>query len=172
MTESVKLRATVNGEEIESLVDPRTPLAAFLRDTLGLTGTKVSCEAQICGACSVIVGDSLVSSCTFLAVDILGKPVETIEGIGKEELTRVQRLLMQNNAIQCGFCTPGLIVTLSYILRKLPIRGYEDLEHQVESSLCRCTGYVGIRATLSALIEEREDPGSGLMPPSSTEFGG
>jgi aerobic-type carbon monoxide dehydrogenase small subunit (CoxS/CutS family) len=141
MTETT-IRTTVNGRPVEQTVPTRMLLAEFLRDRLGLTGTKVSCGMQVCGACTVLVDERPVSSCSFLACDADGAEVVTVEGLARDgELTPVQRAFVDCSALQCGFCTPGFVMMTTALLKKCPRPSDEQIDHHLEGNLCRCTGY-------------------------------
>lgn len=134
--------ATVNGAMIRRRVPCRMTLAQFLRDELGLTGTKVSCEMQVCGACTVLVDGKPVSSCTFLAVDIEGCAVETIEGMSSGAVLQpLQQSFIDNSALQCGFCTAGFIMMARSLLKTNPNPSRDEVVHYLEGNICRCTGY-------------------------------
>lgn len=138
----IAITATVNGASIEAVVSPRMTLVEFLRDHLGLTGTKVSCELQVCGACSVLVDGRPVSACTYLAVEIDGRAVETVEGLSVDgRLSAVQRAFMDNAGLQCGFCTAGFQMMATSLLRKIPHPTEVEVRHYLEGNICRCTGY-------------------------------
>lgn len=139
---SVEIALHVNGIPIERTVAPRTLLVDFLRDHLGLTGTKVSCELQVCGVCTVLVDDRPVSACTYLAVDADGARVRTVEGLAEGGgPNRLQEAFIDHHALQCGFCTPGFLMMSTALLesgRELDRRAV--VEH-LEGNICRCTGY-------------------------------
>jgi aerobic-type carbon monoxide dehydrogenase small subunit (CoxS/CutS family) len=141
MTEAL-VRTTINGRPIEARLPTRMLLVEFLRDRLGLTGTKVSCGMQVCGACTVFVDERPVSACGFLACDIDGADVVTIEGLApKDGLTPVQQAFVDCSALQCGFCTPGFVMMSTALLRKTPNPTEEQVAHYLDGNLCRCTGY-------------------------------
>ena len=136
---------TVNGEAWEGEVEPRTLLVHFLRDHLGLTGTHVGCVVGECGACSVLVEGALVKSCLMLAVQADGCQVTTIEGLAEQgTLHPVQEAFVQRFALQCGFCTPGLVMAAHALLKSNPNPTEEEIRHVLSSNLCMCTGYVQI----------------------------
>lgn len=143
---SASVTVTVNGTRFSQVWPVRMTLAQLLRDELGLTGTKVSCDLQACGACSVLVDGEPVSSCTFLAADADGRQVQTVEGLaGASGPSDLQNAFMDNFALQCGFCTPGFLVTATAYLRDLtepPDR--REIVEALSGNLCRCTGYRGI----------------------------
>ena len=133
---------TVNGEETPATVDARKTLVDFLREDVGLTGSHVGCEHGVCGACSVRVDGAVVRGCLMLAVQCNGAHVETIEGVADtEEITDLQEAFIARNALQCGFCTPGMIMTSKQLLERSPVPAEEEIRHGIEGNLCRCTGY-------------------------------
>lgn len=151
------ITTTVNGRPHEADIDVRTLLAEFLRDTLGLKGTKVSCEMQVCGACTVLVDGEPASSCTFLAVDVDGREVTTIEGLGNgDELDPVQQAFADCTGLQCGYCTPGFVLSTKAFLDREPQPDDERIRHVLEGNLCRCTGYVQIVDAVHRACELRE----------------
>jgi aerobic carbon-monoxide dehydrogenase small subunit len=149
------LHATINGSPFEGDVPAQELLLDFLRERLGLTGTKQSCEVQVCGACTVLVDGNPVSSCCFLAADIDGREVETIEGLaGSEFHQRAVGAFMRHAAVQCGFCTPGMLLTA----KALAGRGLDGDRGQIaeamSGNLCRCTGYRSVLDSLTELLGE------------------
>lgn len=137
------VRAVVNGHEVECEVEARIPLAAMLRDQLGLVGTKVSCGVQVCGSCTVLVDRLPVSSCTYLAVEADGRSVTTIEGISPPALplSAIQKALVDAGAVQCGYCTPGLVLTVTALLELYHDPTDAEIKHFLDGNICRCTGY-------------------------------
>ena len=136
---------TLNGERREARVDPRIHLGDFLRHSLGLTGTHLGCEHGVCGACTVIVNGAPVRSCLMLAVQIDGTVVETVESLGKPgALSPLQHAFATNHGLQCGFCTPGMLMTLEAYLRTTPAPTEQDVRIAISGNICRCTGYDGI----------------------------
>jgi carbon-monoxide dehydrogenase small subunit len=143
MTVTVKVR--VNGHDYEATVEPRTLLVQLLRDTLGLTGTHVGCVVGECGACSVLVDDVLVKSCLMLAVQANGHDVTTVEGLTTDgTLSVIQESFVKNNALQCGFCTPGFLMASHALLTRTPHPTEDQIRHDLSSNLCMCTGYMQI----------------------------
>ena len=135
-------------------VETRWTLAELLRDRLGLTGTKVSCELQVCGVCTVLVDGQPVSSCTFLAADVDGKDVTTIEGLAHGDVLHpIQQAFVEQFAFQCGFCTPGFVMMSKALLDVTPHPTVEQVEHHLEGNLCRCTGYAPIVAAVLRAAE-------------------
>ncbi len=147
----------VNARTVEARVDVRTNLADFLRQQLGLTGTHLGCEHGVCGACTIIVDGRPVRSCLMLAVQADGAEVETVEGLGTpESLSDLQRAFSSNHALQCGFCTPGMLMTLEALLRVEPSPNRDEIRDVLSGNLCRCTGYQGIvDAALEAATARR-----------------
>jgi aerobic carbon-monoxide dehydrogenase small subunit len=135
---------TVNGSRIERDVESRTLLVHFLREELGLTGTHIGCDTSSCGACAVHVDGEAVKSCTLLAVQADGASVVTIEGLGAGGLHPMQQAFHEQHALQCGFCTPGMIMTAAHLLERNPHPTEDEIRHGLEGNLCRCTGYQNI----------------------------
>ncbi len=147
----------VNARIVEAKVDVRTNLADFLRQELGLTGTHVGCEHGVCGACTIIVDGRPVRACLMLAVQANGAEVETVESLGTPEaLSALQRAFSSHHALQCGFCTPGMLMTLEALLRVEPSPARDRIRDVLSGNLCRCTGYQGIvDAALEAATARR-----------------
>ncbi len=151
------IKTTINGEPAEFLCEPHRTLLAALRDDLNLTGTKEGCTTGDCGACSVVLDGRLVCSCLVLAVEVEGRSVDTIEGVaGDEKLHPIQQKFLEHAALQCGVCTPGLIVAAKHLLDRNPDPTEEETRYYLAGNLCRCTGYDKIhRAVLDAADEMR-----------------
>ncbi len=151
----------VNGEVRQADVEPRMLLVSFLREALGLTGTNVGCDTSSCGACTILLDGESVKSCTVLAVQAEGSDVTTIEGLASgaepaQELHPVQEAFRQNHGLQCGFCTPGMVMAAVALLEENPRPTEPEVRAGLEGNLCRCTGYHNIvRAVLSAAEETR-----------------
>jgi carbon-monoxide dehydrogenase small subunit len=142
---TVSVNLAVNGERHELDVEPRLLLVHLLRDQLGLTGTHVGCDTSNCGACTVHVDGEAVKSCTVLAVQADGAEVKTIEGMGSgDTLHPLQEAFWDNHGLQCGFCTPGMIMAAADLLERNPDPTDEEIRHGLEGNLCRCTGYQNI----------------------------
>ena len=136
---------TVNGVRREADVEPRTLLVDFIRDNVGLTGTKIACDTSQCGSCTVHLDGMPVKSCTVLAVQADGAEVTTIEGLASNgDLHVVQEAFREKHGLQCGFCTPGIIMTVVDLLERNPDPTSDDIRHAIEGNLCRCTGYENI----------------------------
>jgi len=142
---AVPISVTVNGVKHEATVEPRALLVYFLREHLGLTGTHVGCDTSQCGACTVQLNGRAVKSCTILAVQANGTEITTIEGLAREgALHPVQEGFREKHGLQCGYCTPGMIMTAVHLLETNPNPTEEEIRHALEGNLCRCTGYVNI----------------------------
>ena len=155
---NIHVTAKVNGDDVEFLCDPRETLLDVLRDRLNLTGTKEGCGTGDCGACTVTIDDRLVCSCLMLGVEASGKSIETIEGMAKgDKLHPLQKKFVEHAALQCGICTPGILVAAKNLLEKNPDPNEEQVRYWLAGNLCRCTGYDKIiRAVLDAAKEMRE----------------
>ena len=156
MAGRVPITVTVNGQLHAGDVEPRQLLVHFLRDTLGLTGTHVGCDTSNCGACTVHLDGDAVKSCTVLAVQADGAEVTTIEGMGSEDdLHPMQEAFWANHGLQCGYCTPGMIMAGADLIAKNPSPTEEEVREALAGNLCRCTGYHNIvKAVLSAAGQE------------------
>jgi aerobic carbon-monoxide dehydrogenase small subunit len=148
----VELACSVNGGEVVRDLAPQELLLDFLRDSLGLTGAKRSCDVQVCGACTVLVDGLPVSSCCYLTADVNGKSVMTIEGLAERpEFDRLEEVFTRHAALQCGFCTPGMLLTVTALLEHGELGGEEEIKHNLAGNLCRCTGYRGILEAVAEL---------------------
>jgi len=147
-----RIALTVNGERQEGEVEPRLLLVYYLREQLGLTGTNVGCDTSSCGACTVLLDGESVKSCTVLAVQADGREVTTIEGLADgDSLHPVQQAFHEQHALQCGFCTPGMVMAAVSLLQENPSPTEEEVRLGLEGNLCRCTGYHNIvKAVLAA----------------------
>ena len=143
---------TVNGTRFQREVEPRTLLVHFIRDTLGLTGTHIGCDTSQCGACTVLLDGRAVKSCTMLAQQADGWEITTIEGLATDgELHPLQRAFVEHHGLQCGFCTPGIILTAADLLSRGDSPSDEEIRHALRGNLCRCTGYQGIVESIRAV---------------------
>ena len=137
-----RINVKVDGARYTDDVEPRTLLVHYLRDTLGLTGTHVGCETSLCGACTVLVDGQAVKSCTMFAVQADGSQVTTIEGLARDgELHPLQQGFWECHGLQCGYCTPGMIMAATQLLEREPSPTREEIRHGLDGNLCRCTGY-------------------------------
>ena len=145
MHEIIEVGLTVNGRSHELRIEPRETLGEVLRERLALTGLKVSCDSQVCGACTVLVDDLAVSACTYLAVDADGRSVRTVEGLAADgRLSPLQQAFIDHAAFQCAFCTSGMLMTATALLEENPAPTREEVVIGLEGNLCRCTGYAPI----------------------------
>jgi carbon-monoxide dehydrogenase small subunit len=148
------VKVTVNGETYEREVEPRKLLIHFLRDDLDLTGSHIGCDTGNCGACSVIVDGVLVKSCMLLAVQADGATVETVEGLAQDgELNALQQAFSDHHGLQCGYCTPGMLMSATALLRTNPHPSEEEIRKGIQGNICRCTGYVNIVEAIKAAAE-------------------
>jgi aerobic-type carbon monoxide dehydrogenase small subunit (CoxS/CutS family) len=154
-----RIKIRVNGRTIDAEVDVRTSLADFLRGQVGLTGTHLGCEHGACGACTLIVDQRPVRSCLMLAVQADGADVETVESLGTPgALSPLQQAFSDHHALQCGFCTPGMLMTLEAYLRDHPSPTREEIRDLLSGNLCRCTGYQGIVDAALQAAQARRAP--------------
>ena len=142
---ALALRMTVNGQPVELEIEPREMLLDVVRDRLGLTGAKRSCDLQVCGACTLLVDGQPVSACCTLAYEANGKTVDTVEGLARHgALHPIQQAFIDKAALQCGFCTSGMLLTVKALLADNPSPSHEEIKHELAGNLCRCTGYWNI----------------------------
>jgi carbon-monoxide dehydrogenase small subunit len=145
------VQVTVNGRKYQEEVEPRRLLVYFLREVLGLTGAHVGCVVGECGACSVLVDGRLVKSCQMLAVQTDGREVLTVEGLARDGVLHpVQEAFVQNFALQCGYCTPGMVLSAYYLLKQIPDPTEEEIRRRISGNLCMCTGYFQIVEAVKA----------------------
>jgi len=165
----MQVSMTVNGESVSADVEPRTLLVHFLREELLLTGTHIGCESGYCGACTVLVDGTPTKSCMVLAVQAEGASVGTIEGLANGELHPIQEGFWERHGLQCGFCTPGMIMTTVGLLEDNPSPSEAEIRHGIEGNLCRCTGYHNIVRSIeyAAATMRGEEP----APPEWEEAG-
>ncbi len=148
------IKVTINGTTYEREVEARKLLIHFIRDDLDLTGSHIGCDTGNCGACSVIVDGSLVKSCMLLAVQADGANVETVEGLADgEELSKLQQAFKDNHALQCGYCTPGMLMSATALLRSNPHPSEDEIKKGLQGNICRCTGYWNIFEAVKAASE-------------------
>jgi carbon-monoxide dehydrogenase small subunit len=148
------LRMKVNGKPVEVLVEPMWTLLRVLREELRLTGTKKGCGQGDCGVCTVIMNGRAVNACLVLALQVEGKEIETVEGLGTEEkLHPLQAGFIKHGAVQCGFCTPGMLMSAAALLRQSPHPTEEEIKRGISGNLCRCTGYVKIIKAIRSVIK-------------------
>ena len=145
------ISVTINGSEYAGLVEPRLLLADFLREDAALTGTHVGCEHGVCGACTVMLDGQTVRSCLLFAVQADGRRIQTVEGIAADdEMSPLQQAFWAHHGLQCGFCTPGMLLTATELLATSPAPTDDEIRHAISGNLCRCTGYQNIVAAIKA----------------------
>jgi aerobic carbon-monoxide dehydrogenase small subunit len=158
MSKTHDISVIVNGTEYQRAVEPRLLLSDFLRHTLGLTGTHVGCEHGVCGACTVLVGGHSVRACLMFAVQSDGCTVETVEGLGRiGRLNSLQEAFHEHHALQCGFCTPGMLMTATDLIKKYPLSTDDEIREGLSGNLCRCTGYEHIIKAIRAVLAKDGD---------------
>jgi aerobic carbon-monoxide dehydrogenase small subunit len=154
LVRSTTVSVEVNGTHYEREVDARRLLIHFLRDDLDLTGSHIGCDTGNCGACSVIYNGTLIKSCMILAVQANGATIETVEGLAeRDELTALQRSFSQHHALQCGYCTPGMLMSATALLRVHASPTDEQIRKAIQGNICRCTGYVNIVEAIKNVAE-------------------
>ena len=159
---SYEITVTVNGTEYTDSVEPRLLLADYLRDTLGLTGTHIGCDTTSCGACTIMLDDVTVKSCTVFAVQANGSSVTTVEGLATNgELHPVQAAFREEHGLQCGFCTPGMMISIAQLLDRNPNPSEAEIREGILGNLCRCTGYHNIVKAAQTAAKTTAQPAAG-----------
>jgi len=154
MSKARDITVTVNGEAVTAAVEPRLLLADFLRHTLGLTGTHVGCEHGVCGACTVLVDGDSARACLMFAVQVDRRSVETVESLGRiGAMNKLQEAFHEHHALQCGFCTPGMLMTATDLMRKYSLTSDDDIREGLSGNLCRCTGYEHVIKAIRAVVD-------------------
>ncbi len=152
-----EVEVKINGKTYKEEVESRMLLSDFLRETCGLTGTHVGCEHGVCGACTVIVNDSAVRSCLMFAVQVDGQEVQTVEGLAQNgQLNPLQQNFVECHGLQCGFCTPGILMSTTDYLKKHSTPCKKDIQDMLSGHLCRCTGYDGIVKAIEKTVEDQK----------------
>jgi aerobic-type carbon monoxide dehydrogenase small subunit (CoxS/CutS family) len=149
------IRVTINGEVYEQEVEARKLLVHFIRDVVDLTGTHVGCDTGNCGACTVLMDGKTVKSCMLLAIQADGSTITTVEGLAGDdgELTPLQQAFSTSHALQCGYCTPGMLLSATYLLEQNPHPSEEEIRRGIQGNICRCTGYVNIVEAIKSVTE-------------------
>ncbi len=156
MVEKKHISLTINDKPLEAYVEPRMLASDFLRECLGLTGTHVGCEHGVCGACNILYNGLSARSCLLLAVQLDDSEIRTVEGLGTiRRMHRIQEVFHQHHALQCGFCTPGFLITVYEILKTSPLSTDEEIRDALSGNICRCTGYDHIIKAVRQLVNER-----------------
>ena len=156
-----RISVTINGEVHEREVESRLLLVHFLREEVGLTGTHIGCDTTSCGACTVLLDGTPVKSCTVFAVAVEGREITTVEGMANGGLHPVQQGFMEKHGLQCGFCTPGMMLTAKALLEKNPDPSEEEIRFGISGNLCRCTGYVNIVKAVQHAAEAMKEKSDG-----------
>jgi len=155
-----KVTCRVNGKEYSGLVEPRTLLVHFLRDELNLTGTHIGCDTGHCGACTIYMNGKTVKSCMVLAVQANGAELMTVEGLAQgDKLHPLQEAFWENHGLQCGYCTPGMLMSSLFLLERNPNPSEGEIRRAIEGNLCRCTGYVNIVKSIKAAAKKMNESG-------------
>jgi carbon-monoxide dehydrogenase small subunit len=155
-----KVTCKVNGKEYSGLVEPRTLLVHFLRDELNLTGTHIGCDTGHCGACTIFMNGKTVKSCMVLAVQADGAELMTVEGLAEgDKLHPLQEAFWENHGLQCGYCTPGMLMSSLFLLQRNPNPSEGEIRRAIEGNLCRCTGYVNIVKSVKAAAKKMSESG-------------
>ena len=161
MSDTLTVNLTVNGEKVSRAIEPRRNLVDFLREDLQLTGSHVGCEHGVCGACTLRVNGEIVRGCLMLAVQAEGAVVETIEGVSDSgEIADLQEAFHERNALQCGFCTPGMLLAAADLLNANPGVGRDQIREHISGNYCRCTGYQAIVDAIEAVGRKRSGQSS------------
>lgn len=161
MSEHVAIALEVNGETVARYIEPRMSLADFLREELELTGTHLGCEMGVCGACLVLLNGKAVHACLMYAVQAHGERVETVEGLTQRKaIADIQEAFHNNNALQCGFCTPGMLVTAHELLSRGEVLNREEIRDGLSGNYCRCTGYQAIVNSIESVAQARAAAGA------------
>lgn len=154
---SIDISLTVNGEAWTGRADPRMLASDFIREVLGLTGTHVGCEQGVCGACTIRLNGATARSCLLFTAQLQGAEITTVEGLGTpRNMHRIQEAFRRNHALQCGFCTPGILMTVAEIIETAELRTDDDIRDALSGNLCRCTGYEHIVRAVRELVNERD----------------
>ena len=155
----MSVKFEVNGKPVEVAVEPRLTLADCLRHVLRLTGTHLGCEHGVCGACTVLLDGDSVRSCLLFAVQVDGARIETVESLGTiGRMNALQQAFHEHHALQCGFCTPGMLMTATDLMRKYPLASDDDIRDGLSGNLCRCTGYEHIVRAVRAAVRAKDAP--------------
>lgn len=161
MSVSKRLRVTINGQAYEHQVEPRLLLVDYLRDTVGLTGTHFGCDTTSCGACTVIIDGKSAKSCTFFAVQADGREILTIEGLARDgRMHPLQEAFSEHHALQCGFCTSGMVMSAYFLLSKNPHPSESEIRQGLAGNLCRCTGYIPVVEAVKTAAQKLNAPRS------------
>ena len=162
MSDRIRITVTVNGAPYERQVEPRLLLVQFIRDELRLTGTHIGCDTSYCGACTVLLNGLPIKSCTMLAVQADGHEIRTVESLEKEgELHPLQLAFSEHHALQCGYCTPGMLMSACHLLETSPKPSDLEIRKSIQGNLCRCTGYSNIIEAISSAADKIQEASGG-----------
>jgi aerobic carbon-monoxide dehydrogenase small subunit len=166
-TDVVRVTCKINGKEYSGVAEPRTLLVHFLRDDLNLTGTHIGCDTGHCGACTIFMNGTTVKSCMVLAIQAQGADILTVEGLAEgDKLHPIQEAFWENHGLQCGYCTPGMLMSGLFLLQRNPDPSEEEIRRGIEGNLCRCTGYVNIVKSIKAAAKKMQEEGGKKAKPS------
>lgn len=159
-SDMVQVTCKINGKEYTGMAEPRTLLVHFLRDDLNLTGTHIGCDTGHCGACTIMMNGKTVKSCMVLAIQAQGANITTVEGLADgDKLHPIQEAFWENHGLQCGYCTPGMLMSSLFLLQRNPDPTEEEIRRGIEGNLCRCTGYVNIVKSIKAAAKKMQSEG-------------
>ena len=154
----VQVKCKINGKDYSGVAEPRLLLVHFIRDELNLTGTHIGCDTGHCGACTIFMNGKTVKSCMVLAIQAQGANITTVEGLADgDKLHPIQEAFWENHGLQCGYCTPGMLISGLYLLQRNPDPTEEEIRRGIEGNLCRCTGYVNIVKSIKAAAKKMQD---------------
>ncbi|MHB8568451.1 MAG: (2Fe-2S)-binding protein [Nitrososphaerales archaeon] len=157
-TNQVQVTCTINGKQYSGMAEPRTLLVHFIRDDLNLTGTHIGCDTGHCGACTIMFNGKALKSCMILAVQAQGANILTVEGLSQgDKLHALQEAYWENHGLQCGYCTPGMLISSLFLLERNPDPTEEEIRRGIEGNLCRCTGYVNIVKSIRAAAKKMQE---------------
>ena len=159
-SDMVQVTCKINGKEYTGMAEPRTLLVHFLRDDLNLTGTHIGCDTGHCGACTIMMNGKTLKSCMVLAIQAQGANITTVEGLADgDKLHPIQEAFWENHGLQCGYCTPGMLMSSLFLLQRNPDPTEEEIRRGIEGNLCRCTGYVNIVKSIKAAAKKMQSEG-------------
>ena len=161
-TDRVQVTCTINGKKYTGMCEPRTLLVHFIRDDLNLTGTHIGCDTGHCGACTIMFNGKALKSCMLLAIQAEGANMLTVEGLAQgDKLHPLQEAYWENHGLQCGYCTPGMLISSLFLLERIPDPTEEEIRRGIEGNLCRCTGYINIVKSIKAAAKKMQEEKSG-----------
>jgi aerobic carbon-monoxide dehydrogenase small subunit len=165
-SDMVTVTCKINGKEYSGMAEPRTLFVHFIRDELNLTGTHIGCDTGHCGACTIFMNGKTVKSCMVLAIQAQGANIITVEGLADgDKLHPIQEAFWENHGLQCGYCTPGMLIAGLFLLQRNPDPTEDEIRRGIEGNLCRCTGYVNIVKSIKAAAKKMQSEGGKSAPP-------